>query len=330
MEVAPRPTQAMRAGQKPPSIHYSHGIRAIDAGFIRPWLAAVHLVIERGRAAVIDTATNTAVPRVLAALAAEGLGPEQVDYVILTHIHLDHAGGAGTLMARLPNARLCVHPRGARHMADPRRLIEGTIAVYGESHTRAIYGDSLPVSEKRIMVVDEGAQVALAGRELSFMDTPGHARHHVCVHDRASNHVFAGDTFGLGYRELVVGERASVFPTTSPVQFDPPALHRSVDRILALAPEAVYVTHFGQLRDVERLGADMHRLIDAHVALAQAHRDGGDERHARLKRGLEQMVLSEGERQRWPLSSEQILELFATDVELNAQGLAIWLDGGGS
>ena len=316
----------MHAANNPPTLHYAHGICAIDSGFIRPWLAAVHLVIEDGRAAIIDTATNAAVPRVLDALAAEGLGPEQVDYVILTHIHLDHAGGAGTLMAKLPQAKLCVHPRGARHMADPRRLIEGTIAVYGESHTRAIYGEILPVAEERILVVGEGARVALAGRELSFIDTPGHARHHVCVHDRASNHVFAGDTFGLGYRELVVGDRASVFPTTSPVQFDPPALHRSIDRILALAPEAVYVTHFGKMRDIERLGADLHRLIDAHVALAQAQHDDGAERHARLKRGLERMVLAEGERQRWPLNREQILELFATDVELNAQGLAIWLD----
>ena len=316
----------MQAANDPPALHYSHGICAIDSGFIRPWLAAVHLVIEDGRAAIIDTATNAAVPRVLAALAAEGLGPEQVDYVILTHIHLDHAGGAGTLIANLPNAKLCVHPRGARHMADPRRLIEGTIAVYGASHTRATYGEVLPVAEERILVVGEGARVALAGRELSFIDTPGHARHHVCVHDRASNHVFAGDTFGLGYRELVVGDRASVFPTTSPVQFDPPALHRSIERILALAPEAVYVTHFGKMLEIERLGADLHRLIDAHVALAQAQPDGGVERHARLKRGLEQIVLEERERQRWPLGRERTLELFATDIELNAQGLAIWLD----
>jgi hydroxyacylglutathione hydrolase len=112
------------------------------------------------------------------------------------------------------------------------------------------------------------------------------------------------------------------------VQFEPAALHRSVDRILALDPAAVYVTHFGQVRDVERLGADMHRLIDAHVALARARVDAGTARHERLKRGLEQMVVAEGERQAWPLGRAQILELFATDIDLNAQGLAIWLDSG--
>ena len=317
----------MHAMNAPPTLRYSHGIRAVDAGFIRPWLAAIHLVIENGRAAIVDTGTNAAVPRILAALAQEGLTPQQVDYVILTHIHLDHAGGAGALMAKLPNARLCVHARGARHMADPRRLIEGTIAVYGEKHTRAVYGEIVPVAEERIVVVGEGAQLSLGGRALSFIDTPVHARHHVCMHDHGSNHLFAGDTFGLGYRELVVGDRASIFPTTSPVQFDPPALHRSVDRIVGLGPEAVYVTHFGQVRDVERLGADLHRLIDAHVTLGRAQADSGAERHARLKRGIEQLVLDEGERQRWPLSRNDILDLFATDIELNAQGLAIWLDG---
>ena len=311
-------------------LDFDYGISALDSGFLRPWLAAVHLVIEGDRAAIVDTATNAAVPRVLEALAAKGIAPAQVDYVILTHIHLDHGGGAGLLLRHLPSARLCVHPRGVRHMVDPRRLIEGTIAVYGEQHTRAVYGDILPVAEERIVVTEEGATVELGRRTFSFIDTPGHARHHVCVHDSRSNHVFAGDTFGLAYRELEVDGRRSVFPTTSPVQFEPRALHRSVDRIRALAPAAVYVTHFGQVRDVERLAADMHRLIDAHVELARERRDSGSERHERLKRGLERIVLAEGERQRWPLGKDRILELFALDIELNAQGLAIWLDSSAS
>jgi glyoxylase-like metal-dependent hydrolase (beta-lactamase superfamily II) len=311
------------------TIDYTHGICALDSGFIRPWLAAIHLIVEGDRAAIVDTATNHAVPRILALLEAKRIAPEQVDYVILTHIHLDHAGGAGMLMTRLPNARLCVHPRGARHMVDPSRLIEGTIAVYGEAHTRAVYGDIVPVPERRVMIMDDSARLALNGRELSFFDTPGHARHHFCIHDSRSNHVFAGDTFGLAYRELEVDGRRSVFPTTSPVQFDPPALHQSVERIRALQPEAVYVTHFGQVREIERLAADLHRLIDAHVALGHRYRGPAEQRHAYLKSGLEQLVLQEAERGRWPLGQAQLLDLFATDIELNAQGLAIWLDADG-
>jgi hydroxyacylglutathione hydrolase len=283
-------------------------------------------VVEGRRAAVVDTGTNAAVPRVLAALAEKGIAPEQVDWVILTHIHLDHAGGAGLLMSKLPNAKLCVHPRGARHMADPSRLIEGTIAVYGEAHTREIYGDILPIAQERIVVTEEDAVIDLNARALRFLDTPGHARHHCCIHDGRSGHVFTGDTFGFAYLELEVDGRRSAFPTTSPVQFDPEALHRSIDRILALEPEAVYVTHFGKIGDVERLGADLHRLIDAHVALGHACADAGSERHAKLRLGMERMVLDEAGRQGWRLGREQLLELFALDIELNAQGIGIWLD----
>lgn len=307
-------------------LDYDHGISAVDSGFIRPWLAAVHLIVEGGRAAIVDTATNACVPRVLDALAAKGMSPQQVDYVILTHIHLDHAGGAGLLMTKLPNAKLCVHPRGLRHMVDPSKLIEGTIAVYGEAYAREVYGDILAVPAERIISADEGICIELDGRALDFIDTPGHARHHCCIRDSASGHVFTGDTFGLGYRELEVDGRRSVFPTTSPVHFDPAAAHRSVDRIMGLKPEAIYLTHFGQVREIERLGADMHRLIDAHVSLAEAEREAGPERHARLKSGIERMVLEESKRQGWRLAEDSLLEVFATDIELNAQGLGVWLD----
>jgi len=307
-------------------LDYDFGISAVDSGFVRPWLAAVHLIVDGDRAAVVDTATNACVPRILQALAEKRISPEQVDYVILTHIHLDHAGGAGLLMSKLPNAKLCVHPRGARHMVDPSKLMAGTIAVYGEDYTRAFYGDLLPIAQERLIVADEGVHIELNGRTLSFIDTPGHARHHCCVIDDKSGHVFTGDTFGLGYRELEVDGRRSVFPTSSPVHFDPAAAHHSVDRIVALRPEAVYLTHFGQVREIERLAADMHRLIDAHVVVAESARDAGPERHVRIKASIERMVLEEGRRQGWRLTREALLDVFATDIELNAQGLGIWLD----
>ncbi len=305
---------------------YGRGISAVDVLFERECLNAVHIVVEKGRAAIIDTGTANGVERVLEALAEKGVAPRQVDYVILTHVHLDHAGGAGQLMARCPNAMLTVHPRGARHVIDPGRLLAATVAVYGEAATRRMFGDVVPVPGARVRETPEGASVSLAGRELAFLDAPGHARHHVLVRDAASGGIFVGDSFGLSYRELDRDGLQFSFPTTSPAQFDPPALQRTIERILALRPEALYVTHFGRLSDPRRLAGDMHRLIDAHVELAERHRNDGAERGARLRQALGELVLAEGARQRWKLAQDELRRVFALDVELNAQGLEAWLD----
>jgi glyoxylase-like metal-dependent hydrolase (beta-lactamase superfamily II) len=307
-------------------IDFEHGISAVDGEYDRPLQTSVHLIVEGGRAAIVDPCVNRSVPRILEALAAKGLGPADVEWVILTHIHLDHAGGTGLLVSELPNARVTVHPRGARHMIDPGRLIEGTIAIYGADETRRIYGEIVPVPAERVVETPHEATVELAGRKLLFLDAPGHARHHVVVLDSRSGHIFAGDTFGLSYRELDSDGRQYILPTTSPVQWDPAAHHRSVDMILARKPAAIYVTHYSQVRDVPRLGADLHRLIDAHRDVALAHRDTGPDRHERLRRGVTEIVLGEAERYRWPYSRERVLEVFGLDIELNAQGLGFWLD----
>jgi len=305
---------------------YDLGISAVDSGYHRPQFDAIYLIVEGGRAAIVDSGVNASVPRVLAALRAKGLMPEQVDYVMLTHVHLDHAGGAGALMMQLPNARLTAHPRGARHMADPAKLVASATAVYGAEQMRALYGDIVPVPRERIVETPHEFRLGLNGRELVFFDTPGHARHHVCILDTRSGHVFAGDTFGLSLRELDSGGRQFVFPTTTPVQFDPAALHRSLNLIAALRPEAVYVTHYGQVRDIPRLAADMHRLVDAHARLALAERAAGPARRQRLKTGVARLLVEEKQRQNWTLPQEKVLEIFAGDIELNAQGLEVWLN----
>jgi len=246
--------------------------------------------------------------------------------LILTHIHLDHAGAAGTLMTLLPQAKLVVHPRGARHMAEPAKLIEGTIAVYGADAVRRIYGDILPIPAERIIEAQHGQTLDLNGRELLLLDTPGHARHHICIRDGRTGHIFTGDTFGLSYREYDRDGRCFAFPTTTPVQFDPAALHRSIDMLLSYSPAAVYLTHYGQVRDIPRLGADLHRLIDALVALALPLRDAGTTRHAQLKRAIQALVEEEAASRNWGLQGAAVLRLLDMDIELNAQGLGVWLD----
>lgn len=309
---------------------YDGGIFAVDSVYDRRLQTAIHLIVERGRVAVVDTGTSHAVPRVLAALEAEGLGPEAVDYVILTHVHLDHAGGAGALMARFPNAKLTVHPRGARHMIDPSRLLAATVAIYGEEETRRVYGDIVPVPKERVLETGEGARLSLAGRELDFMDVPGHARHHVAIRDTRTGGIFAGDTFGISYRELDIGDRQFGIPTTSPSQFDPVALHQSIDRMLDTGAPAMYLTHFGRLTDPVRIARDLHRLIDAHAALGERVRQSGElrgeRRNSLLREGVTAILLGEKEVQGWRLSEGDLLKLFALDIELNAQGLEAWLE----
>jgi len=307
-------------------LSYAHGIHAVDSGYIRPQLAAVHLIVERGRVAVVDTASNACVPRVLAALQALGLSPASVDYVFLTHVHLDHAGGAGAMMRAFPDARLIVHPRGARHMADPTKLFAAVQEVYGAEEAQRLYGDPLPISVDRIQEAGDGFNFDLAGRTLVCLDTPGHARHHLCLLDSRSGCLFTGDIFGMSFRELDVGGRPSIIPTSSPTQFEPAAMHASVDRILGHRPPAVYLTHFAEVRDVARLGADLHRLIDAHVAVAEGERDSGPARGARIESGLWALMEAEAARQGWRLPAVQWREVLRMDIEINAQGLDYWLE----
>ena len=302
-----------------------HGIHTIDTGFVRPQFDAAYLLVERGRAAFIDCGTNHAVPRLLAALDEAGLSPAAVDWLILTHVHLDHAGGAGELIAQLPNARLLVHPRGARHMIDPAQLWAGASAVYGEAVMEQTYGRLRPIAAERVVEAADGHVVELAGRALRCLDTPGHARHHLCVFDAGANVCFTGDTFGLSYREFDSANGPFILPTTSPVQFDPLALHASIDRLIALQPAAMYLTHYGRVEDVERLATELHTQIDAMVALARAAA-GQPDRHAALMASLAGLYHERAQAHGWTRGREALRQLLAMDIELNAQGLAIWLD----
>ncbi len=302
-----------------------YGITAVDTGFRRPAFDASYLLSENGRAAFVDAGTSLTVRRLVAALAAGGIEPEAVEYLILTHVHLDHAGGAGEMLRRLPHARLVVHPRGAPHMVDPAKLWAGATVAFGEEVARRHYGVVVPVDPKRIVPATDGLRLDVGGRSLLILETPGHARHHVCVWDEASRGVFAGDTFGLAYPELASERGAFLLPTTAPVQFEPAALHASIDRLLELEPQAVFLTHYSRVTGIRALAAVLHTRIDALVALAQSE-DGAPDRGPRLRQGLREMFLRWTSEHGTPLSREQILELLAIDVELDAQGLECWLD----
>lgn len=300
-------------------IAYGDGIYAVDADYVRPGLAAVHLIVERGHAAIVDTGANNAVPRVLDALKSLGVGAEAVDFVIVTHVHLDHAGAAGTLLAACPNARLVVHPNGARHMIDPSKLVEGTRAVYGSELFATLYGKIVPCPASRVIEAPDGAEFELAGRPLRCIDAPGHARHHFVLHDPRSAGVFTGDAFGISYREFDVDGRAFAFPTTTPVQFDPEAAHTTLERIVSLGPEQAFLTHFGRIRDVPRIAASLHTQLDAFVAMARQSKD-----HASLSAAMRAYLVERLREHGGGLTQADIEGLLAGDIELNTQGLRVW------
>ncbi len=300
-------------------------IHTIDTAFQRDDFDAAYLIVEHGRAAFIDCGTGLSVPAMLAALARAGCTPEAVDWLILTHVHLDHAGGAGLLMQQLPNARLLVHRRGAPHMIDPARLIAGATEVYGEAEIARSYGPILPVAAARVVVADDGHQLDLAGRPLLCLDTPGHARHHLCVWDARSRSWFTGDTFGLSYRELDSDRGAFIVPTSSPVQFEPEPLKQSIARMLAYQPQAMYLTHYGRVEQVPALAAQLVEQIDAMVEIARQC-DGRPDRHRCLVAALTALYLERAQAHGCRLDDAQVTAVLAMDIELNAQGLACWLD----
>ncbi|AMN45886.1 beta-lactamase [Steroidobacter denitrificans] len=309
-----------------------HGITVIDTGFVRPRFDASYLLVENGRAAFVDTGPNSAVPRLLAALQRHGLTPPDVDYVIPTHVHLDHAGGVGLLMQQLPRAQLVIHPRGVRHMTDPAALMEGVRAVYGAEVAARDYGELVPVPADRVVATEDGMVVELGGRALRFAHTPGHARHHHCIWDEVSAGWFTGDAFGLAYPELHTPAGPYVVPATAPVQFDQIALHTSVERLLAEQPSRMYLTHYGEVRDPQKLARQLLRQVDAMAdaarALAQAglRGRGPAHRHEQLKRVFKDIYFTELRSMGCSLDEATLQDVLGMDIELNAQGLGVWLD----
>jgi len=310
------------SGQRAQTTVLNDGIVAVDTEYQRLLHDASHLIVATGRAAYVDTGVNSSVPFLLDALAQQDLDVADVDYVFLTHVHLDHAGGAGQLMQRLPNAKCVVHPYGARHMVDPTKLIAGTQAVYGKAETEKMYGRIEAIDEKRIVIPEDEQWFALNGRELQTIFTEGHARHHYVLNDPHSRGVFTGDSFGVSYREHDTEKGEIVFPTTTPVQFDPAEAHRAVERIMACDPDKLYLTHYSRVQNLDRLVTQMHEGVDAYVALAREHEN--DEPEA-LRTGLFDYYVQRLSAHGYSGGREAIQSTLGNDVDLNSQGLEVWL-----
>lgn len=302
------------------------GVFCIDTEYQRPEFAACYLIEEGGRLAFVDTGTAQALPQLLGAMARLGLSPEQVDFVIPTHAHLDHAGGSGDLMAVCPNARLVAHPNAAPHLIDPSRLRAGATAVYGEEAFARDFGHITPVPQERVLVAEDGTEVELNGRTLTFIDTPGHANHHGCVFDERSRGIFTGDTFGIAYPDLDTAQGPLLFAPTTPVGFDPHAWQQSLDRLMALGPQVAFLTHYGRLDQPAAHLATLRQSIRDFAELALEEAGVGDnQRLARLRAAMDAHFLKRARDNGCALPEGQVRAVLAVDIELNAQGLEVWL-----
>ena len=309
-----------------PPIDYPDGVTTIDVAYVRSGFAASHLIIENGYAAYVDTGTTLSVSLLLKVLAEKGISREKVTHVMPTHVHLDHAGGAGALMQEFPNAFLVAHPRGGRHMIDPAKLIAETVAVYGEEKTQKLYGTIVPVPEERVLIAEDESRIDFHGRSLLFLDAPGHALHHYCVIDESTNSVFSGDNFGISYREFDNENGAFIFPTTTPVQFDPEAMRKTLDRLLSFNPREVYLTHFGRVTNIEKLGRDLRNCLDQLTEMALVLKQEGKAQQDSLASGVQQILRDRLKKHNCQLPESRQDELLIFDYQLNAQGIKVWLD----
>ena len=298
------------------------GISVIDSEYYSKDFAAIYLLKQKNKVIIIETGTNFSVPYVKEALSQIGLSFSDVSYVIPTHVHLDHAGGAGLLMMQCQNAALVVHPRGARHLIDPSKLVAGAKAVYGENKFKEYYGEIFPIDANRVIQADDNFILDFDGRELRFIDTPGHARHHFCIWDKATKSMFTGDTFGISYRDLDHQDELYILPSTSPVQFDPEALIQSINRIMEFKPERVCLTHFSAIKPTKKATNKLIESIHFVSNLAIKYADKNDSESIIYKKMMDYFL--EGLNEIGFQNNDYAKDRLSLDVLINTQGLIYW------
>lgn len=208
-------------------------------------------LVEADEPALVETGPATSVPAVLNGLSALGIGAADLAHIIVTHIHLDHAGGAGALAPHFPGATVWVHERGAPHLADPGKLVASAARIYGEEALRALFGPVEPVPQERLRPLTDGDTVALGNRSIEAIYTPGHASHHVCLLDDATQSMFVGDALGVFLPDVRI-----LRPATPPPEFDLELAVESIERVAGRRPSRLLFSHFGpagEVTDVCRL-----------------------------------------------------------------------------
>jgi len=299
-----------------------HARVTIDSD-VRPRFTATYLRIAGDECAFVEAHTSHATPRMLEALRANGKRPEDVRYVVVTHAHLDHAAGASALLRACPNATLLAHPRTAKNLIDPAKLVKSATAVYGEARFAELYGTIEPIPAERVRALEDQETFELGGATFRVLHTFGHAYHHFAVHDVAMETVFTGDTFGLVYPDLQARGRFAL-PSTSPTGFDAVEAHKSIDRVLATGAKTACLTHYDGYADVDVIAGQLRAWVDrAEAWVAEAAR--GDESVEAITKRLAvawRKAIEDESARRGLGFDAAAFDLLALDIELNAQGLA--------
>ena len=302
---------------------FDKNIFCFDANYIRQKFAAIHFINQNNKLLIIDTATNHSAKRFLNALQAMNISPEFVEWIILTHVHLDHAGGAGLLMKMCPNARLAVHSRGARHMINPEKLWASVVSVYGKEEAEKQYGKLIPVDENRVVVVGEGEVISFQDRRLQIFDAPGHANHHIIIFDEESKSFFTGDAFGIAYPELTNEDGEFIFISSTPTQFEPVKFNITIKKIMEQKPQSCFLTHFSKIINIEKNGYELLKQLDEYVTISQQSRTC-DSQQDQIREKLFELLYKKLEKTNLSISRREFGNLLSLDLSLNAQGLEYW------
>ncbi len=250
-------------------------IETVDLNFLgREQVIASFLLMGEsgGSAAIVETGPTTCLDPLMNGLEANGVSPEDVRGVFLTHIHLDHAGASGHLAELLPNATFYVHEVGRPHLVDPSKLVNSATRIYGD-RMEELWGEVLPVPENRIVVLGDGEEAEAAGGVLRAYDTPGHAYHHLAYLDPESGAMFAGDVAGIR-----LPGQSYVRPPTPPPEVDVDAWLRSIEGIRQVGPESIWPTHFGDYGDVERHLSELEQRLQDWLLFIEGRMDEGADR----------------------------------------------------
>ena len=303
---------------------FEQNIFCFDANYFRKNFAAIHFVNQDNKILIVDTATNHSAKRFLKTLQNMSISPESVEWIVLTHVHLDHAGGAGLLMKMCPNAQLAVHPRGVRHMVNPEKLWASVISVYGEKEAENQYGQLIPVDENRVVAVGEGEVIRFQNRRLQIFDAPGHANHHIVIFDEESKSFFTGDAFGIAYPELTSEDGEFVFISSTPTQFEPVKFDATIKKILEQKPKSCFLTHFSKITNIEKNGYELLKQINEYVTITQQVKNNHENQQERIRVKLFELLYKKAKKVNLNISKHEFGNLLSLDLSLNAQGLEHW------